>query len=134
MLVNPGTRLPVDGIVVAGHSFVDQSTITGESSAVEKASGSSVYAGTVNQAGALEVRVERLGRDTTFGKIVEAVERAERSRAPVQKIADRLAGYLAYFAFAAAGLTRLCGRVLAFRFHPASLHRPLPKADRSRAN
>jgi Cd2+/Zn2+-exporting ATPase/Cu+-exporting ATPase len=107
VLVNPGTRLPVDGVVVGGHSFVDQSTITGESSAVEKTSGAMVYAGTVNQTGALEVRAERLGRDTTFGKIVEAVEKAERSRAPVQKIADRLAGYLVYFALAAAGLTLL---------------------------
>ncbi len=107
VLVNPGARLPVDGVVIAGNSFVDQSTITGESSPVEKTSGAAVYAGTVNQTGALEVRVERLGRDTTFGKIIEAVERAERSRAPVQKIADRLAGYLVYFALAAAGLTLL---------------------------
>jgi P-type Cu+ transporter len=107
ILVNPGTRLPVDGVVVGGHSFVDQATITGESSAVEKISGAVVYAGTVNQTGALEVRTDRLGRDTTFGKIVEAVEKAERSRAPVQKIADRLAGYLVYFALAAAGLTLL---------------------------
>lgn len=107
VLVNPGTRLPVDGVVVGGHSFVDQSTITGESSVVEKTSGAVVYAGTVNQTGALEVRAERFGRDTTFGKIVEAVEKAERSRAPVQKIADRLAAYLVYFALSAAGLTLL---------------------------
>jgi P-type Cu+ transporter len=107
VLVNPGTRLPVDGVVSGGHSFVDQSTITGESSPVEKTSGDVVYAGTVNQTGALEVHTERLGRDTTFGKIVEAVEKAERSRAPVQRIADRLAGYLVYFALAAAGLTLL---------------------------
>ena len=107
VLVNPGARLPVDGVVIAGHSFVDQSAITGESSPVEKASGAAVYAGTVNQTGALGIRVERLGRDTTFGKIIEAVETAERSRAPVQKIADRLAGYLVYFALTAAGLTLL---------------------------
>ncbi len=107
VLVNPGARLPVDGIVIAGHSFVDQSAITGESSPVEKTGGAAVYAGTVNQTGALEIQVERLGRDTTFGKIIEAVERAERSRAPVQKTADRLAGYLVYFALAAATLTLL---------------------------
>ena len=107
VLVNPGARLPVDGVVVGGHSSVDQSTITGESSAVEKTAGSAVFAGTVNQTGALEVRAERLGRDTTFGKIIEAVERAERSRAPVQKLADRLSGYLVYFALAAAALTLL---------------------------
>src|SRR5205814_5956151 len=93
--------------VLAGHSFVDQATITGESMPVEKTAGAGVFAGTINQSGALEVRAERLGRDTSFGKIIEAVERAERSRAPVQRLADRLAGYLVYFALAAAGLTFL---------------------------
>jgi Cd2+/Zn2+-exporting ATPase/Cu+-exporting ATPase len=110
VLVNPGAKLPVDGTVVAGHSFVDQATITGESMPVEKTAGTSVFAGTINQAGALEVRAERLGRDTSFGKIIEAVERAEHSRAPVQRLADRLAGYLVYFAIAAAILTFLVTR------------------------
>ncbi len=105
VLVNPGGRLPADGTVVAGDSFVDQSAITGESMPVEKTAGATVYAGTINQSGALEFRVDRLGRDTSFGKIVEAVERAEHSRAPVQKLADRLAGYLVYFAIGAAILT-----------------------------
>ena len=105
VLVRPGGRLPVDGAAVDGHSFVDESTITGESIPVEKLPGARVFAGTINQAGALEVRAERLGRDTSFGKIVEAVEEAERSRAPVQKTADRLAGYLVYFAIGAAVLT-----------------------------
>jgi Cu+-exporting ATPase len=105
ILVNPGARLPVDGTVVAGHSYVDQATITGESMPVEKTAGAGVFAGTINQSGALEVRAERLGRDTSFGKIIEAVERAERSRAPVQRLADRLAGYLVYFAMAAAAVT-----------------------------
>ena len=72
---------------------------------VEKLPGAIVFAGTINRSGALEVRAERLGRDTTFGKIMEAVERAEKSRAPIQKTADRLAGYLVYFAIAAAALT-----------------------------
>jgi heavy metal translocating P-type ATPase len=105
VLVNPGAKLPVDGTVVAGHSFVDQATITGESMPVAKTAGAGVFAGTINQSGALEVRAERLGRDTSFGKIIEAVERAERSRAPVQRLADRLAGYLVYFAIAAAAVT-----------------------------
>jgi Cd2+/Zn2+-exporting ATPase/Cu+-exporting ATPase len=72
---------------------------------VEKLPGAIVYAGTINQSGALEVRTERIGRDTSYGKIIEAVENAERSRAPVQQLADRLAGYLVYFALAAAALT-----------------------------
>ena len=107
VLIKPGGRIPVDGSVVGGHSFVDQATITGESMPVEKSIGKEVYAGTINQSGALEVRVERLGRDTTFGKIIQAVEQAEQSRAPIQRIADRLAGYLVYFAFGAAILTFL---------------------------
>ena len=105
VLIKPGSRIPVDGAVVAGHSFVDQATITGESMPVEKSAGSAVYAGTINQSGALEVRVERLGRDTAFGKIIQAVEEAEKSRAPIQRLADRLAGYLVYFALGAAVLT-----------------------------
>src|SRR5579863_1156399 len=105
VLVNPGGMVPVDGIVVGGHSFVDQASITGESMPAEKMPGAAVYAGTINQSGALEIRVERIGRDTSYGKIIEAVERAEQSRAPVQRLADRLAGYLVYFALASAALT-----------------------------
>ena len=86
VLIKPGGRIPVDGSVVGGHSFVDQATITGESMPVEKIPGKQVYAGTINQSGALEVRVERLGRDTTFGKIIQAVEQADQSRAPIQRI------------------------------------------------
>jgi heavy metal translocating P-type ATPase len=107
VLVKPGARIPVDGVVVGGHSFVDQATITGESMPAEKSNGTPVYAGTINQSGALEIRVDRMGRDTTFGKIIEAVERAEKSRAPIQGIADRLAGYLVYFVLGAAALTFL---------------------------
>src|SRR5262249_51045110 len=77
---------------------------------VEKLAGSQVYAGTINQSGVLEVRAEGIGRDTAFGKIIEAVERAEQSRAPIQKTADRLAGYLVYFAIGCAALTFLLSR------------------------
>jgi heavy metal translocating P-type ATPase len=105
VLVRPGERIPVDGVVEAGHSFADQSAITGESLPVEKVKGASVYAGTINQSGALEVRTEGIGRDTAFGRVVDAVERAERTRAPIQKTADRLAGYLVYFAIGCAIVT-----------------------------
>jgi P-type Cu+ transporter len=110
VLVNPGGLVPVDGIVTSGHSFVDQSRITGESMPVEKVPDSIVYAGTINQSGALEIRVERIGRDTSYGRIIEAVEHAERSRAPVQQLADRLAGYLVYFALSAAVVTFIITR------------------------
>jgi Cd2+/Zn2+-exporting ATPase/Cu+-exporting ATPase len=108
--VNPGGRIPVDGTVIAGHSFVDQARITGESLPIEKTAGAAVFAGSINQSGALEIRAERIGRDTSYGKIIEAVEQAERSRAPVQRLADRLAGYLVYFALGAAALTYLLTR------------------------
>ncbi|NJL08017.1 MAG: cation-translocating P-type ATPase, partial [Methylacidiphilales bacterium] len=107
VLVIPGERIPVDGVVVEGQSAVDQSRITGESMPAEKTVGSFAYAGSINQDGAIEIAVERVGRDTSYGRIIEAVESAERSRAPVQRLADRLAGYLVYFAFAAAAATFL---------------------------
>jgi Cd2+/Zn2+-exporting ATPase/Cu+-exporting ATPase len=110
--VNPGARIPVDGDVVGGNSFVDQAPITGESLPVEKVPGTSVFAGTVNQSGALEIRVTRIGRDTAFGRILNAVEEAERSRAPIQKTADRLAGYLVWFALGCAVLTFIITRNL----------------------
>jgi P-type Cu+ transporter len=110
--VNPGGRIPVDGEVVTGNSFVDQATITGESLPVEKVPGTSVFAGTINQSGALEIRVTRIGRDTAFGRILNAVEEAERSRAPIQKTADRLAGYLVWFALGCAVLTFIITRNL----------------------
>ena len=105
VIVKPGGHIPVDGAVLSGRSFVEQAAITGEPMPVEKAGGDFVYAGTINQSGALEIEAQKLGRDTTFGKIIEAVERAEKSRAPIQKTADRLAGYLVYFALGAAALT-----------------------------
>jgi len=105
VLVNPGGMVPVDGVVIAGHSFVDQARITGESMPVEKLPDSVVFAGTINQSGALEIRADRIGRDSSYGKIIEAVESAEHSRAPVQRLADRAAGYLVYFALFAAAVT-----------------------------
>jgi len=110
VVIKPGGRVPVDGVVQAGHSFVDQAAITGESLPVEKVPGTKVFAGTMNQSGTLDVRSTGIGQDTTFAKIVEAVEKAQESRAPIQKTADRLAGYLVYFALGAALLTFLITR------------------------
>ena len=105
VVVKPGSRISVDGSVVGGHSFVDQSTITGESLPVEKLPGAAVYAGTINQSGVLEIKTSGTGPDTAFGRIISAVEEAERHQAPIQRIADRLAGYLVYFALGCAALT-----------------------------
>jgi heavy metal translocating P-type ATPase len=110
VVVKPGGHIPVDGIVLSGRSFVEQAAITGEAMPVEKLQGATVYAGTINQSGTLEIGAQKLGRDTSFGRIVEAVEHAEKSRAPIQKTADRLAGYLVYFALGAAILTFLITR------------------------
>ena len=107
VVIRPGSGIPVDGQVVSGHSFVEEAAITGEPMPSEKMAGKEVYAGTINQAGSLQVRADRLGKETTFGKIIEAVEKAEHSRAPIQKMADRLAGCLVYFALGAAVLTFL---------------------------
>ena len=110
VLIKPGSGIPVDGVVVSGVSSVDQSAITGESIPAEKSEGATVFAGTVNQSGVLAVRTTSIGRDTAFGKIVQAVEHADQVRAPIQKIADRLAGYLVYFALACALITFIITR------------------------
>jgi heavy metal translocating P-type ATPase len=110
VVIRPGGRVPVDGLVESGHSFVDQAAITGESLPVEKVPGASVFAGTINQSGTLDVRATGIGPDTTFAKIVQVVEHAQESRAPIQKTADRLSGYLVYFALGAAVLTFLLTR------------------------
>ncbi len=107
VVVKPGARVPVDGVVVSGHSWIDQSRITGESIPSEKIVGSVVYAGTINQSGSIDVQTKKIGKDTAFGKIIDAVENAERFQAPVERIADRLAGYLVYFALACALITFL---------------------------
>ncbi len=107
VVIKPGARVPVDGAVISGHSFIDQATITGESVPSEKVAGSVVYAGTINQSGTIDVKTTGVGEDTAFGKIIHAVETADRFQAPVQKTADRLAGYLVYFALSCAILTFL---------------------------
>ena len=112
IVIRPGERIPVDGTVTKGTSYVDQSSITGESLPIEKTEQSKVFAGTINKNGVLEVSVERVGRDTTFGKIIQVVEQAEKSKAPVQRIADRLAAGLVYFALGAAILTFIVTRNL----------------------
>ncbi|MDR6872027.1 Cd2+/Zn2+-exporting ATPase/Cu+-exporting ATPase [Bosea sp. BE125] len=105
VLVAPGENIPVDGVVRSGLSYVDQARISGESMPVRRSEGDAVFAGSINQSGALDIQVDRIGRDTSFGRIIDAIENAEQSRAPVQRLADQLAGYLVYFSFAAAILT-----------------------------
>jgi P-type Cu+ transporter len=90
--VVPGDKVPVDGVVVEGHSSVEESMITGEPLPVEKAVGDRVTGGTVNGPGSFVMRAERIGSDTLLGQIVNMVAEAQRSRAPIQGLADKVAG------------------------------------------
>ncbi|MDR0416980.1 MAG: cadmium-translocating P-type ATPase [Propionibacteriaceae bacterium] len=105
VVVAPGGRIPVDGVVVAGESTADQSRITGEPLPVDLAAGVEVFAGSINQTGAVEVRAERVGAESSYGRIVEAVRQAQSSEPPVQRLADRLATWLVYLALGGAVLT-----------------------------
>ncbi len=93
VIVRPGEKIAVDGEVISGQATVDQAAITGESMPVEAASGTHVYAATIAKLGSLRVRAERVGTDTTFGRVVKMVEEAEVHRADVQRLADRFSGW-----------------------------------------
>jgi Cu+-exporting ATPase len=103
--VRPGEKIPVDGIVLEGSSSVDESMITGEPIPVEKQSGARVTGATVNGTGTLIMRAERVGAETLLAQIVRMVSEAQRSRAPVQKLADVVAGYFVPTVVAAAVIT-----------------------------
>ncbi len=92
LLVRPGERLPVDGVVVSGSSSIDESMVTGESIPVEKRAGDAVVGGTLNRAGAFRYRATALGSDGMLARIVELMRSAQGSRAPIQKLADRISG------------------------------------------
>lgn len=92
VVVRPGEKIPVDGIVSSGSSFVDESTITGEPVPVEKKAGDKVFAGTVNQKGSFRFTAEKVGGDTVLAQIIRMVKEAQGSKAPVQKLVDRVAG------------------------------------------
>ena len=91
--VRPGEKVPVDGTVAEGRSAVDESMVTGESMPVTKAAGDTVIGGTINQSGALVIVAQRVGRDTMLARIVKMVADAQRSRAPIQRLADQVAGW-----------------------------------------
>ena len=91
--IRPGEKVPVDGIVVEGRGTVDESMVTGESMPVTKAAGAALVGGTINQTGGLLMRSEKVGRDTMLARIVQMVADAQRSRAPIQRLADAVSGW-----------------------------------------
>lgn len=92
VILKPGVAIPVDGEIIQGKSFVDQSAITGESIPVEKEVGDEVIAGTINKAGYLKIKAIKVGEDTTLSEIIRLVEQAANSKAPISKLADRVSG------------------------------------------
>jgi len=93
LLIRPGEKIPVDGVVIEGNSSVDESMITGESMPVEKTTGSDVTGATVNKQGLLKVEALRVGKDSTLAQIIKLVENAQGSKAPIQKLADQVSAY-----------------------------------------
>jgi Cu+-exporting ATPase len=109
--VRPGERVPVDGEIIEGRSSIDESMVTGESMPLTKSTGDQVIGGTINQSGAFIMRADKVGRDTMLAQIVQMVAQAQRSRAPIQKLADQVSGWfvpaviaVALLAFAIWGL------------------------------
>ena len=102
--VKPGAKIPVDGVVTAGRSSVDESMISGEPIPVEKVPGSKVTGGTVNQTGSFEMRAEKVGSETLLARIVQMVVDAGRTRAPIQKLADFVAGWFVLAVMVIAGV------------------------------
>ena len=93
IVVKPGVKIPVDGIVTEGHSAVDESMLTGESMPVDKKDGSAVYAATINTTGALRFRAEKVGSDTALAQIIKLVEEAQGSKAPIAQLGDVISRY-----------------------------------------
>lgn len=110
IIVRPGERIAVDGEVIGGQATVDQSAITGESMPIEAASGTHVYAATIAKLGSLRIRADRIGADTTFGRVVKMVEEAEAHRADVQRVADAFSAWYLPVVAAIAALTFLFTR------------------------
>jgi Cu+-exporting ATPase len=105
--IRPGERIPVDGVVTEGTSTIDESMLTGESLPIEKSSESKVYAGTVNRTGSFIFRAAKVGRETALARIVALVAEAQGSRAPIQRLADRVAAIFVPIVLGIAGLTFL---------------------------
>lgn len=119
--VLPGEKIPVDGKVIAGATTVDESMLTGEAIPVVKQPGEPVYGGTINQTDVITVQVTRTGKATTLAQIIKLVEQAQTRKAPVQKLADTVAGYFAYGVMTVASLTFLFWYLIGTQLYPEVL-------------
>ena len=105
VIIRPGEKIPVDGVIERGETTIDESLVTGESLPVDKRAGDAVVGGSINQAGSITFRATKIGAETTLGQIVKLVERAQNSKAPGQRLADRAAEYLVILAVSAGLIT-----------------------------
>ncbi len=121
VVVRPGERIPVDGVIAEGFASIDESMITGESIPVDKAAGDPVIGATINRSGLLKVRATKVGKDTTLSQIIQLVEDAQVSRAPIQRIADRVAAVFVPAVIAAATIAALYWYALGFAAWRATL-------------
>lgn len=110
VVIRPGDQIPVDGEILSGQATINQASITGESMPVERAAGDQVFAATFAQLGSLRVRATQVGIDSTFGKVIQMVEDAERHRGDTQRLADRFSGYYLPVVLTIASLTFLLSR------------------------
>src|SRR5437899_1489275 len=133
VVVRPGERIPMDGEIAEGFGSIDESMITGESIPLDKAAGDPVIGATINRSGLLKVRATKIGKDTTLSQIIQLVEDAQVSRAPIQRIADRVAAVFVPVVIAAATVAAAYWFVLGFStWRPTlagyGLHSPLTSA------
>jgi P-type Cu2+ transporter len=105
VVLRPGDKVPVDGVVIDGHTAIDESLVTGESVPVEKEPGDELVGGSINQSGAVRFRATKIGADTALGQIIDLVQQAQESKAPGQRLADRAASYLVILAVSAGLIT-----------------------------
>ncbi len=111
LVLKPGSRIPADGTVLFGNSTVDESMLTGESLPVDKGEGSAVFAGSINQSGALQVQITHMGEETALGEMIRMVEQAQGSKAPIARLADIVSGYFVPAVMATALLSAIAWKL-----------------------
>ena len=122
IIVKPGAKIPVDGIITEGFTFIDESLLTGESVPAEKKAGSLVYAASINTTGLIYFKTEKTGSDTLLGRIIKLVEEAQNSKAPIAKLADTVSGYFVPAVFVIAFVTGIAWFLAGGEVRPALMN------------